>query len=47
MTRIPDHFIFNIESVGTLSSAVLFTEAVKVLKNKCRTFLAELEHVGK
>lgn len=45
MTRIPDHFIFNIESVGTLSSAVLFTEAVKVLKNKCRTFLAELEHV--
>lgn len=45
MTRIPDHFIFNIESVGTLPSAVLFTEAVKVLKNKCRTFLAELEHV--
>ncbi|XP_029161282.1 DNA-directed RNA polymerases I and III subunit RPAC1 [Nylanderia fulva] len=45
MTRIPEHFIFNIESVGTLSAAVLFTEAVKVLKNKCRTFLAELEHV--
>ncbi|GAB1861021.1 DNA-directed RNA polymerases I and III subunit RPAC1 [Camponotus japonicus] len=46
MTRITDHVIFNIESVGTLSPAVLFTEAVKVLKNKCRTFLAELEHAG-
>ncbi|KAM0733036.1 DNA-directed RNA polymerases I and III subunit RPAC1 [Formica fusca] len=46
MSRISDHFIFNIESVGTLPSAVLFTEAVKVLKNKCRMFLAELEHVG-
>ncbi|XP_012231639.1 DNA-directed RNA polymerases I and III subunit RPAC1 [Linepithema humile] len=47
LSRVKNHFIFTIESVGTLSSAVLFTEAVKVLKNKCRTFLAELDRTGK
>ncbi|XP_011860006.1 PREDICTED: DNA-directed RNA polymerases I and III subunit RPAC1 [Vollenhovia emeryi] len=46
LSRIKNHFIFTIESVGTLPAAVLFTEAVKVLKNKCRSFLAELENVG-
>ncbi|XP_011708102.1 PREDICTED: DNA-directed RNA polymerases I and III subunit RPAC1 [Wasmannia auropunctata] len=46
LSRIKDHFIFTIESVGTLPSATLFKEAIKTLKNKCRTFLAELENVG-
>ncbi|KAH0945938.1 hypothetical protein HN011_008011 [Eciton burchellii] len=36
-----------VESVGTLPPAVLFTEAVKLLKNKCRTFLAELNNPKK
>ncbi|XP_049812959.1 DNA-directed RNA polymerases I and III subunit RPAC1 [Schistocerca nitens] len=42
MERIRDHYIFTIESVGALPPDVLFTEAVKVLKQKCRTFLEEL-----
>lgn len=44
MARIRDHFIFNIESVGALPPDVLFLEAVKVLGNKCRMYLDELEH---
>lgn len=42
MGRIKNHFIFTIESVGALPPDVLFVEAVKVLKLKCRTFLDEL-----
>ncbi|XP_066584066.1 DNA-directed RNA polymerases I and III subunit RPAC1 [Prorops nasuta] len=41
--RVTDHYIFTIESVGALPSATLFIEAIKVLKNKCKTFLEELE----
>ncbi|KAI4495957.1 hypothetical protein M0802_008172 [Mischocyttarus mexicanus] len=44
LSRVPDHFIFTIESVGALPSAVLFTEAIKILKSKCKTFLDELEN---
>lgn len=40
-------FPVTVESVGALPPAVLFVEAIKVLKNKCRTFLAELENVKK
>ncbi|XP_011339497.2 DNA-directed RNA polymerases I and III subunit RPAC1 [Ooceraea biroi] len=47
LTRIRDHFIFTVETVGALPSSVLFIEAVKVLKNKCRTFLAEMDGVNK
>ncbi|XP_011498616.1 PREDICTED: DNA-directed RNA polymerases I and III subunit RPAC1 [Ceratosolen solmsi marchali] len=43
--RIPDHFIFTIESVGALPSSVLFIEAVKVLKEKCKTFIEELDNI--
>ncbi|XP_069682724.1 DNA-directed RNA polymerases I and III subunit RPAC1 isoform X1 [Periplaneta americana] len=43
MGRVRDHFIFTIESVGALPPDVLFIEAVKVLKTKCRTFLDELD----
>ncbi|XP_034951915.1 DNA-directed RNA polymerases I and III subunit RPAC1 [Chelonus insularis] len=44
--RIPDHFIFTIESLGALSPALLFLEAVKILKGKCRSFLEELDAIG-
>lgn len=43
MSRIRDHYIFNIESVGALKPDVIFIEAVKVLKKKCRKFLDEIE----
>jgi DNA-directed RNA polymerases I and III subunit RPAC1 len=36
MTRIPDHFIFSIESVGTYDPAVLLAEAIRILQAKCR-----------
>lgn len=36
MVRIPDRFIFSIESVGMHSPAVLLAEALKVLQAKCR-----------
>lgn len=37
-------FTVTIESVGALPSAILFTEAVKILKSKCKTFIEELEN---
>ncbi|KAF5308176.1 hypothetical protein FQR65_LT06356 [Abscondita terminalis] len=45
MTKIEDHFIFNIESVGAMSPVVIFTEAVKILKDKCLSLLNELEQI--
>lgn len=35
MTRIPNHFIFSVESVGMHKPAILVAEALKVLQNKC------------
>ena len=35
MTRIPDHFIFSVESVGMMEPAVIVAEALKILKEKC------------
>ena len=43
MARVRDHFIFSVESVGALKPEVIFIEAVKVLKKKCRKFLDEIE----
>ncbi|XP_067012451.1 DNA-directed RNA polymerases I and III subunit RPAC1 [Anabrus simplex] len=45
MDRVRDHFIFTIESVGAMTPDVLFIEAIKVLKQKCRSFLEELRHI--
>lgn len=42
MTKIEDHFIFTVESIGAVQPDVIFTEAVKILKNKCLTLLEEL-----
>ncbi|XP_076937708.1 uncharacterized protein LOC143616421 [Bidens hawaiensis] len=35
LRRAKDHFIFTIESTGALPPEVLFTEAVKILEDKC------------
>ncbi|KAL7530944.1 hypothetical protein ACHAWF_003568 [Thalassiosira exigua] len=35
MSRVPNHFIFSVESVGMLEPAVIVAEALKVLKEKC------------
>lgn len=42
-SRVQDHFLFTVESVGALPPDAIFVEAVKVLKKKCRTFLDELQ----
>ena len=36
ITRVPDHFIFSVESVGMYSPAVLVAEALRVLQRKCQ-----------
>lgn len=42
LCRVKDHFIFSIESTGALRPEVLFTEAVKILTDKCQRILTEL-----
>ncbi|KAG8067104.1 hypothetical protein GUJ93_ZPchr0005g14557 [Zizania palustris] len=44
LTRVRDHFIFTIESTGpgALPPEVLFTEAVKILEEKCERVISEL-----
>lgn len=39
MTRIPQHYIFSVESVGMHKPAVLVAEALKVLQQKCTALL--------
>ncbi|XP_012251556.2 DNA-directed RNA polymerases I and III subunit RPAC1 [Athalia rosae] len=46
MTRVPDHFIFTIESLGALPPTVLFVEAMKTLKAKCKIFIEEIDNIG-
>ncbi|KAH8374319.1 DNA-directed RNA polymerases I and III subunit RPAC1 [Drosophila serrata] len=43
LARVRDHYIFTVESVGALKPEVIFLEAVKVLKKKCRAFIDEIE----
>ncbi|GAA0169653.1 DNA-directed RNA polymerase [Lithospermum erythrorhizon] len=40
--RVKDHFLFTIESTGALPPEVLFTEAVKILEDKCERVITEL-----
>ncbi|XP_065862719.1 uncharacterized protein [Euphorbia lathyris] len=42
LRRVKDHFIFTIESTGALQPEVLFTEAVKILEDKCERVITEL-----
>ncbi|KNA08964.1 hypothetical protein SOVF_157970 [Spinacia oleracea] len=42
LRRKKDHFIFTVESTGALPPEVLFTEAVKILEDKCERIITEL-----
>ncbi|KAK9941181.1 hypothetical protein M0R45_017800 [Rubus argutus] len=42
LRRVKDHFIFTIESTGVLPPEVLFTEAVKILLDKCDRAINDL-----
>ncbi|XP_013135605.1 PREDICTED: DNA-directed RNA polymerases I and III subunit RPAC1 [Papilio polytes] len=42
LSRIRNHFIFNVESVGAMAPNVIFVEAVKILRDKCKSLLDEL-----
>ncbi|KAJ8748240.1 hypothetical protein K2173_000648 [Erythroxylum novogranatense] len=42
LRRVRDHFIFTIESTGALRPEELFTEAVKILEDKCERVITEL-----
>jgi DNA-directed RNA polymerases I and III subunit RPAC1 len=39
MTRIPNHFIFSVESVGMHKPSVLVIEAIRVLQSKCESLI--------
>jgi len=43
MTRIPNHFIFSVESVGMMKPAVLVAEALRILQAKCNRIM-QLAH---
>lgn len=42
MSRIRNHFIFTIESLGAYEPEDIFIESIKVLKKKCKVLLDEL-----
>ncbi|KAJ4755134.1 DNA-directed RNA polymerase family protein [Rhynchospora pubera] len=42
LRRVRDHFIFTIESAAAVPPEVLFTEAVKILEEKCERVISEL-----
>ncbi|KAI9115504.1 hypothetical protein K1719_013173 [Acacia pycnantha] len=42
LRRVKDHFIFTVESTGALPPELLFTEAVKILEEKCERVIIEL-----
>lgn len=42
LRRVRDHFIFTIESSGALPPEDLFTEAIKILEEKCDRVISEL-----
>ncbi|XP_050367872.1 uncharacterized protein LOC126786172 [Argentina anserina] len=42
LRRVKDHFIFTIESTGVLPPEVLFTEAVKILQDKCERAINDI-----
>jgi DNA-directed RNA polymerase I and III subunit RPAC1 len=43
LSRIRNHFVFNVESLGALKPEEIFIESVKCLKKKCQMFLEMLE----
>mmetsp|Transcript_35 Transcript_35/g.35 ORF Transcript_35/g.35 Transcript_35/m.35 type:complete len:404 (+) Transcript_35:104-1315(+) len=43
ITRIPNHFIFSIESVGMMKPGVILAESLRVLQAKCRNLTRLLD----
>jgi len=43
MSKVKDHFIFSVDSVGAQTPQQLFAEAAKVLLRKCEVFIAALD----
>ena len=39
ITRVPNHFIFSVESVGMMSPGVVLAESLRVLQAKCRNLI--------
>lgn len=39
MSRIPNHYIFSVESVGQVSPAVLVAQALQILQRKCESVI--------
>ena len=46
MKRIPNHFIFSVESVGMQKPAVLVANAIQILQKKCKNLEKLLEEHG-
>jgi len=42
LTRVKNHFIFSIESVGILPPHIIFQEAIKVFKKKVEVIKEEI-----
>ena len=43
MAKVPDHFIFTVESVGAMPPEDLVTQALTILEKKCDIFIKELD----
>ena len=43
ITRVPNHFIFSVESVGMMSPGVILAEALRILQAKCRNLIRLLD----
>ena len=43
LTRVPNHYIFTVESTGVLPAKEIFAESVKILMGKCDYFIGEIE----
>lgn len=43
VARVRDHFIFSIESTGSIPASEIFKESLRILKNKCDTVKSSLE----
>ena len=46
ITRVPNHFIFSVESVGMYSPPVLVAEAFRILQSKCQKLLGLAEEAS-
>jgi len=46
LRKIPDHFIFTVESVGAMQPEDLVVQALDLLEEKCDLFLQELDHTS-